>query len=47
MKKILMINMAVYTVVCVGVYGIMLFKPELYGKWVGKMTNGIVKALED
>lgn len=47
MKKALMITSVVYSVMYIGVCGIMLFKPEVYGKWVGKMTTGIMKAFED
>ena len=47
MKKTLVICGVVYTIAYVALCGIMVFKPEAYGKWIGKMFNGMTKVLED
>lgn len=47
MKKTLVICGVVYTIAYVALCGVMVFKPETYGKWIGKMFNGMTKALED
>ena len=47
MKKALMISSVVYMGLCVGICAAIIVAPEAYGKWVGKMTNGIFKAFEE
>lgn len=47
MKKTLVICGVVRTIAYVALCGIMVFKPEACGKWIGKIFNGMEKVLED
>ena len=47
MKKVILIGSAVYVTICVGFCVYMIVDPEGYGKFMGKVTSGIIKGMND
>ena len=46
MKRALAISMGAYTVMCIGATLWAFIFPESYGKWNGRLINGVCSAFE-